>query len=149
MPNSIFKEKFEHFKFNSNFMFKNFFKSAKNMGNQMLVAGRKAMESPVAKRVCMVVIMVAFCTADMWAQAAGVTGLETATGTFGSYVTPIKNLLYIIAAIVSMVGAFSIYFKMQNGDQDVKKTIMMTVGGCVALVVMATALPSFFDVEVH
>lgn len=107
------------------------------------------MKSPVAKRVCMVVIMVAFCTADMWAQAAGVTGLETATGTFGSYVTPIKNLLYIIAAIVSMVGAFSIYFKMQNGDQDVKKTIMMTVGGCVALVVMATALPSFFDVEVH
>lgn len=129
-------------------MFKHFFKSVKNMGNQMLVAGRKALESPVAKRVFMVVIMVAFCTADMWAQAAGVTGINDAKTTFSSYVGPIKNLLYVIAAIVSMVGAFSIYFKMQNGDQDVKKTIMMTVGGCVALVVMATALPSFFGVTV-
>lgn len=33
---------------------------------------------------------------------------------------------------------------LQNGDQDVKKTIMMTIGGCIAMVAMATALPAFF-----
>lgn len=33
---------------------------------------------------------------------------------------------------------------LQNGDQDVKKSIMMTIGGCVAMVAMATALPMFF-----
>ena len=33
---------------------------------------------------------------------------------------------------------------LQNGDQDVKKTIMMTVGGCIAMVALATALPAFF-----
>jgi hypothetical protein len=33
---------------------------------------------------------------------------------------------------------------MNNGDQDVKKTIMMTIGGCAALVAMAVALPKFF-----
>jgi hypothetical protein len=33
---------------------------------------------------------------------------------------------------------------LQNGDQDVKKSIMLTVGGCIALIAMATALPAFF-----
>lgn len=130
-------------------MFKHFFKSVKNMGNQMLVAGRKAMESPVAKRVCMVVIMVAVCTADMWAaDPSGVTGIQSASGTFESYLPWIKRLLYVIAAVVSLVGAFSIYFKMQNGDQDVKKSIMMTVGGCVALIAMAEALPGIFGITI-
>ena len=36
------------------------------------------------------------------------------------------------------------FSSLQNGDQDVKKTIMMTIGGCVAMVAMATALPMFF-----
>jgi len=52
--------------------------------------------------------------------------------------------MYAIAAVIALVGAFNVYFKMQNGDQDVKKTIMMTIGGCVAMVAMATALPMFF-----
>ena len=56
-----------------------------------------------------------------------------------SYATPVKNLMYAIAAVVALVGAFNVYFKMQNGDQDVKKTIMMTIGGCVAMVAMAIA----------
>lgn len=47
--------------------------------------------------------------------------------------------MYAIAAVVALVGAFNVYFKMQNGDQDVKKTIMMTIGGCVAMVAMAIA----------
>ena len=47
-------------------------------------------------------------------------------------------------AFISLVGAFSIYFKMQNGDQDVKKTIMLTIGGCVAFIAGATVLPSIF-----
>ena len=33
---------------------------------------------------------------------------------------------------------------LQNGDQDVKKTIMLTIGGCVAFIAMSEALPLFF-----
>lgn len=33
---------------------------------------------------------------------------------------------------------------LQNGDQDVKKSVMMTVGGCIALIALATAIPAFF-----
>lgn len=53
--------------------------------------------------------------------------------------------MYAIAAVIVLVGAFNVYFKMQNGDQDVKKTIMLTVGGCVAFICMADFLPNFFN----
>ena len=53
----------------------------------------------------------------------------------------VKTLMNGIAACIAVVGAFSVYFKMQNGDQDVKKTIMMVVGGAIAFVVMGQALP--------
>ena len=49
-----------------------------------------------------------------------------------------------IAAVIVLVGAFNVYFKMQNGDQDVKKTIMMTIGGCIAFIALSEALPLFF-----
>lgn len=78
------------------------------------------------------------------AQNVGVGGLNTATTDIKEYVDPVQKLIYAIAAVVAIVGAFSIFFKMQNGDQDVKKSIMMIVGGCIALVTMATVLPKFF-----
>ena len=43
------------------------------------------------------------------------------------------------------VSAFNVYFKMQNGDQDVKKTIMLTIGGCIAFIALSEALPLFFQ----
>lgn len=79
-----------------------------------------------------------------FAQGKGAAGFQSATAEISGYATPVKNLMYAIAAVIALVGAFNVYFKMQNGDQDVKKTIMMTIGGCVAMVAMATALPLFF-----
>lgn len=122
------------------------FTCVSNVGMAAWSRTKSFMRSNAAKRVCMFVVVFLCATGVALADAVGVQGIEDATSTFRSYITPIKNLLYILAAIVSLIGAFSIYFKMQNGDQDVKKTIMMTVGGCVALVAMATALPSFFGV---
>lgn len=81
---------------------------------------------------------------NSYAQNAGAGGIATATTTIQSYEEPVKQLLYAIACVVGLVGAFNIYFKMQNGDQDVKKSIMMTIGGCVALVCLAQAIPLFF-----
>lgn len=82
--------------------------------------------------------------ANAQAGAAGAGGFADAANTFQTYQEPVKKLLYAIASVIAIVGAFNIYFKMQNGDQDVKKTIMMTVGGCVAFIAAAAALPKFF-----
>ena len=79
------------------------------------------------------------------AGSSAITGaVGKAVGTFKGYIQPVRNLLYVIAAVVSIIGAFNVFYKMNNGDQDVKKTIMMTIGGCAALVAMAVALPKFF-----
>lgn len=69
---------------------------------------------------------------------------DTAATDVGNYMPGVSKLMKAIAAVIAIVGAFNIYFKMQNGDQDVKKTIMLVVGGCIAFVVGAEALPKFF-----
>ena len=47
---------------------------------------------------------------------------------------------------MAVVGAISVYIKMNNEEQDVKKSIMMIVGACLFLVAAAQALPLFFGV---
>ena len=49
-----------------------------------------------------------------------------------------------LAAIVAMIGAISVYVKMNNEEQDVKKSIMMIVGACIFLIAAAQCLPLFF-----
>ena len=78
------------------------------------------------------------------AGAAGVGAINGAANAFKAYERPVVTLLYSIAAIIALLGGFSIFTKLQNGDQDVKKTIMQVVGGCVAFVAIAQALPAFF-----
>lgn len=78
------------------------------------------------------------------ASSKGAGGFTKATTEIASYQTPVSNLMKAIAAVIVLVGAFNVYFKMQNGDQDVKKTIMLTIGGCVAFIAMSEALPLFF-----
>ena len=74
----------------------------------------------------------------------GVLALVCLTVSVSSYQTPVSNLMKAIAAVIVLVGAFNVYFKMQNGDQDVKKTIMLTIGGCIAFIALSEALPLFF-----
>ena len=85
-----------------------------------------------------------FTVSDAMASSKGAGGFTKATTEIQSYETPVANLMKAIAAVIVLVGAFNVYFKMQNGDQDVKKTVMMTMGGCVAFIAMSEALPMFF-----
>ena len=85
-----------------------------------------------------------FTVSDAMASSKGAGGFTKATTEIQSYETPVANLMKAIAAVIVLVGAFNVYFKMQNGDPDVKKTVMMTIGGCVAFIAMSEALPMFF-----
>ena len=80
-----------------------------------------------------------------YAQSAGTSAINSAATELSAYAPSVKKLLYVIAGIIVLIGCFNVYYKMQNGDQDVKKTIMLTIGGCVAMVAMANALPKFFE----
>lgn len=98
-------------------------------------------------RLALIVAVVCLCTTspDLFAQGPGGTAISTATTTIKSYVPLVQKLIYAIAGVVALVGALSVYIKMNNEEQDVKKSIMMIVGACVFLVIAATALPAFFN----
>ena len=77
---------------------------------------------------------------------AGTTALGTVTTEIVKYVPYVVKLCYAIAGVVAIVGAISVYIKMNNEEQDVKKSIMMIVGACIFLVAAAQALPLFFGI---
>ena len=77
---------------------------------------------------------------------AGTPALGTVTTEIAKYVPYVVKLCYAIAGVVAIVGAISVYIKMNNEEQDVKKSIMMIVGACIFLVAAAQALPLFFGI---
>ena len=96
------------------------------------------MASTFAQRSMFAVTALVLSVGDVMAASKGAAGFTKATQ------EPVSNLMKAIAAVIVLVGAFNVYFKMQNGDQDVKKTIMMTIGGCIAFIALSEALPLFF-----
>lgn len=79
--------------------------------------------------------------------SAGTTALGTVTSEIAKYVPVVVKLCYAIAGVVAVVGAISVYIKMNNEEQDVKKSIMMIVGACIFLIAAAQALPLFFGIN--
>ena len=77
---------------------------------------------------------------------AGTTALGTVTTEIAKYVPYVVKLCYAIAGVVAIVGAISVYIKMNNEEQYVKKSIMMIVGACIFLVAAAQSLPLFFGI---
>ena len=94
-------------------------------------------------KICLVAIAVVLSASEMTVYASS-AGFGNAITTIQSYQNEVKSLMNAIAAVICLVGAFNVYFKMQNGDQDVKKTIMLTIGGCIAFVALGQMLPEFF-----
>ena len=64
-----------------------------------------------------------------------------------SYVPFIQGLCYVIAALIAIVGAASVYMAMQTSPQQVSKRIITGVGSCLCFVCMAISLPQFFGYE--
>lgn len=64
-----------------------------------------------------------------------------------SYLPFVQGLCYVIAALIAIVGATSIYMAMQTSPQQVSKRIVTSVGSCLCFVCMAISLPQFFGYE--
>ena len=75
---------------------------------------------------------------------AGISAINKSTDSLKKYVPVVTNLCYALAGIVAIIGAISVYIKMNNEEQDVKKSIMMIVGACIFLIAAAQSLPLFF-----
>ena len=117
-------------------------------------AYRKFINSTLVQRCIILVLTVAVGVGKIFAQATGGQGYEVgknaisqASEQIAQYVPIATKLCYAIAGVVAIVGAISVYVKMNNEEQDVKKSIMMIIGACVFLIAAAQALPLFFGIE--
>ena len=107
----------------------------------------RAVKSPRLKAFALMMVCgTAACLAQNAAgdYTAGTSALSTVTEEIAKYIPFVVKLCYAIAGVVAVVGAISVYIKMNNEEQDVKKSIMMIVGACIFLVAAAQALPLFF-----
>ena len=97
-------------------------------------------------RVAMVAAFLLVFTVSTFAQDidSGVKAINSSTESLKKYVPVVTNLCYALAGIVAIIGAISVYIKMNNEEQDVKKSIMMIVGACIFLIAAAQSLPLFF-----
>lgn len=124
------------------------FKVMKGFLNGVVGQCEKAVTSPrfgmMLAMLCMVSVMFAQNAAGDY--SAGTTALGTVTSEIAKYVPVAVKLCYAIAGVVAVVGAISVYIKMNNEEQDVKKSIMMLVGACIFLIAAAQALPLFFGI---
>ena len=103
--------------------------------------------SPRFGVVLMMLCMVTIVFAQSGDFSAGTTALDTVSSEIAKYVPVAVKLCYAIAGVVAVVGAIGVYIKMNNEEQDVKKSIMMLVGACIFLIAAAQALPLFFGIS--
>ena len=78
---------------------------------------------------------------------SGLSGLNDAADGVASYLPYVQGVWYVIAAVIAVAGAMSIYLSMQTNPNQIRKRMMMTVGSCMCFVLMATALPQFFGID--
>ena len=57
-------------------------------------------------------------------------------------------LSYAIAGVVAVIGALQIYIKMQTGEADITKSIMMLVGACLFMIGAYILFPAFFGYSI-
>lgn len=111
-----------------------------------VTAGKKIKTVVMDPRFVAVMLLLVICIVSVEAQSmdSGVKAISTASDSIKKYLPVVVKLIYVIAGIVAVLGAISVYIKMNNEEQDVKKSIMMIVGACIFLIAAAQALPLFF-----
>lgn len=88
-------------------------------------AVNRLMACSAVQKCLMFIFALTVSVGEAMAGSKGAAGFTKATQEVSSYQTPVSNLMKAIAAVIVLVGAFNVYFKMQNGDQDVKNILVL------------------------
>jgi hypothetical protein len=99
-------------------------------------------------RTAAIMMLMIFCfgieTIVAQSTTEGAGALTQVARDLKTYITPVQQVIYAIAGVVALGGAISVFIKMNNEDQDIKKSIMLLVGSCIFLIAAAQSLPFFF-----
>ncbi len=99
------------------------------------------------KKLCLSLIAgILMADAQVARAQNGTQAITDATGAVVSYFDVGINLMYAIGAVVGLIGAIRVYQKWSHGDHDTSKVAASWFGSCIFLVIVATALKTFFNV---
>ena len=59
------------------------------------------------------------------------------------------DVLYAVAAVIVVVSALQIYIRMNTGEGEVTKSIMMLVGGCLFMILAPIVMEGIFGFEAY
>jgi hypothetical protein len=76
--------------------------------------------------------------------ADGASALESLTTDLENYIDPVTKVVYIVAAVVGLVGALRVYTNWQNGKENVMATATGWLGACLFLLVANTVVRTMF-----
>ena len=76
-------------------------------------AAKGILSSSVAQKCLMFIFALTVSAGELMAASKGAAGFTKATQEVSSYQTPVSNLMKAIAAVIVLVGAFNVYFKMR------------------------------------
>ncbi len=86
---------------------------------RMQRAADRIMASKPAQRCVMALACLTISVGEAMAGSKGAAGFTKATQEVTSYQTPVSNLMKAIAAVIVLVGAFNVYFKMRASVADI------------------------------
>ena len=87
----------------------------------------------------------------VFAQATGfaeaTSALDAASAGVKTWFKPVTSLIWVIAAIVGVIGGFRIYNKWQNGDQGVQKAAVGWFGSVLFLLAIGAVVTTVFKIS--
>ena len=105
------------------------FQKNQSKHNRGMARVMNALCHPSRKLMSVMMLMmagsVAFAQNAAGDYSAGTTALGTVTSEIAKYVPVVVKLCYAIAGVVAVVGAISVYIKMNNEEQDVKNILVL------------------------
>lgn len=76
--------------------------------------------------------------------ASGAAALDALTGDLEAYLDPVTTVVYIIAAILGIIGAIRVYSNWQAGKENAWASASLWIGACLFLLIANTLLRAFF-----
>ena len=100
------------------------------------------MRKIMKKRYFLAFLFMAICLTA--SASCGTTDYSGSSGKLYAMCSLTVQLLYAIAAVLSIYSATSIYIKLQAGEEGFTKSVMVLVGSCLFMIGATIVMPAFF-----
>lgn len=94
--------------------------------------------------ITLLLLLLISISADARAGALDTRQMHDVSRNMSSYYYGTFQIMKAISGVLVFIGAFKIFWKMQHGDGDIRKSIIMIVGGCIAIMCMYSIFSHMF-----